>query len=119
MSEDYLSLVVRSRSGEGEAAFKARLSEFWTGMLRNHPDEFEKVYAETVKFEADGGRLTRKYLFEAPVADLLEEKLAAAGVRFHGPVVTFPGGIKAAYGRDPDGNVFELMEFPASSGDQH
>jgi hypothetical protein len=85
VSEDYLSLVVRSRPGEDEAAFKTRLSEFWTGMLRNHPDEFEKVYAETVRFEADGDQRTRKYLFEASVADLLEEKLSAAALD-HEPI---------------------------------
>ena len=37
-------------------------------------------------------------------------RLAAAGVRFHCPVTTFSSGMKAAYGRDPDGNVFEIME---------
>lgn len=37
-------------------------------------------------------------------------RLTAAGVRFHAPVLQFPGGMKAAYGRDPDGNVFELLE---------
>jgi hypothetical protein len=31
-------------------------------------------------------------------------------VRFHCPVTTFSSGMKAAYGRDPDGNVFEIME---------
>jgi catechol 2,3-dioxygenase-like lactoylglutathione lyase family enzyme len=36
--------------------------------------------------------------------------LTAAGVRFHAPVLQFPGGMKALYGRDPDGNVFELLE---------
>jgi catechol 2,3-dioxygenase-like lactoylglutathione lyase family enzyme len=38
-------------------------------------------------------------------------KLSAAGVRFHCPVTTFSSGMKAAYGRDPDGNVFEIMEM--------
>jgi len=38
------------------------------------------------------------------------ERMRAAGVRFHSPVTQFPGGMKAAYGRDPDGNVFELLE---------
>ncbi len=37
-------------------------------------------------------------------------KMLAAGVRFHAPVTQFPGGMKATYGRDPDGNVFELLE---------
>jgi catechol 2,3-dioxygenase-like lactoylglutathione lyase family enzyme len=36
--------------------------------------------------------------------------MTAAGVRFHCPVLTFVGGIRATYGRDPDGNVFELIE---------
>ncbi|MBW8785513.1 MAG: VOC family protein [Novosphingobium sp.] len=43
--------------------------------------------------------------------DATYERMLAAGVRFHCPVTTFPSGIKAAYGRDPDGNVFELLEM--------
>jgi catechol 2,3-dioxygenase-like lactoylglutathione lyase family enzyme len=39
------------------------------------------------------------------------ERLLAAGVRFHCPVLKFPSGIQATYGRDPDGNVFELLEL--------
>jgi len=39
------------------------------------------------------------------------ERLLAAGVRFHCPVTTFPSGMKATYGRDLDGNVFELLEM--------
>jgi hypothetical protein len=39
-------------------------------------------------------------------------RLVVAGVRFHCPVVTFPSGVKATYGRDQDGNVFELLEMP-------
>jgi len=37
-------------------------------------------------------------------------RLEAAGVRIHTPVIAFPGGMKATYCRDPDGNVFEIME---------
>ena len=44
------------------------------------------------------------------------EKLLAAGVRIHSPVMTFVGGgMRAAYCRDPDGNVFELLQ----PGDPH
>lgn len=42
------------------------------------------------------------------------QKLSAAGVRFHSPVRSFPRGVKATYGRDLDGNVFELLEMPAA-----
>ncbi|MDE2303578.1 MAG: VOC family protein [Sphingomonadales bacterium] len=38
-------------------------------------------------------------------------KLQAAGVRLHGRLQTFNGGsMRAAYCRDPDGNVFEIMQ---------
>ena len=38
-------------------------------------------------------------------------KLAAAGVRIHGPIQTFAGsGVRAIYCRDPDGNVFEVLQ---------
>lgn len=39
------------------------------------------------------------------------DRLSAAGVVFHCPVTTYPSGMKAAYGRDPDGNVFEMIEM--------
>ncbi|RME65188.1 MAG: VOC family protein [Alphaproteobacteria bacterium] len=38
------------------------------------------------------------------------ERLKAAGVRFHAPPQDF-GTIKATYGRDPDGNIFEIQEL--------
>jgi len=55
--------------------------------------------------------------FGIEVSDIRSEydRLSAAGVRFHSPVLTFPSGIKATYGRDLDGNVFELLEMPKSS----
>jgi len=40
----------------------------------------------------------------------LYERLNAAGVPFHSAPVDFSGQATAAYGRDPDGNVFELWE---------
>lgn len=46
------------------------------------------------------------------VADLESayEKLSRAGVVFHCPPLTFSETTKATYARDPDGNVFELLE---------
>jgi catechol 2,3-dioxygenase-like lactoylglutathione lyase family enzyme len=37
-------------------------------------------------------------------------RLTAAGIEFHVPPQDF-GAVKATYGRDPDGNVFELQEI--------
>lgn len=53
--------------------------------------------------------------FEVDDIDEVYERLTAANVRFHCPVVSFPGGIRALYGRDPDGYVFELLEMPPSA----
>jgi catechol 2,3-dioxygenase-like lactoylglutathione lyase family enzyme len=47
--------------------------------------------------------------------DALYERLVAAGTKFHSPVRTFPRGIRATYGRDPDGNVFELLQMPQAT----
>ena len=38
------------------------------------------------------------------------ERLKAAGMPFHCPPQEVEGGIRATYGRDPDGNVVELLE---------
>lgn len=66
--DEYLCITVVSQSGEGEGEFKARLSAFWTHLLRNHEMLFEKVYAETSAFETKDDRHTRKYLVEADAA---------------------------------------------------
>lgn len=77
--DEYLCLTLLSRPGEAEADFKARLSAFWTRMLREQPAEFERVYAEAVAFDPHGDRLGRRYLVEAAAADPLAAELAAAG----------------------------------------
>jgi glyoxylase I family protein len=42
------------------------------------------------------------------------DRMKKAGVEFHCPVQTFPGaGTRATYGRDLDGNIFELVERKA------
>src|SRR5204863_211846 len=69
--EDYVCVTVRSHPGEPEAEFAARLSRFWTHMLRNRPDEFERVYAETTQFERPGDRLSRHEARRARPLELL------------------------------------------------
>jgi hypothetical protein len=80
--DELLCLTVLSQPGESEADFGARLSRFWTHLLRSREDDFEKVYAETTRFERQGERWSRQYLFEEAVADLLETELRAAGLDF-------------------------------------
>ena len=40
-------------------------------------------------------------------------RLAAAGMQFQSALVTQTPTIKMAYGRDPDGNIIELIDFAA------
>lgn len=42
-------------------------------------------------------------------------RLCAAGMDFHCPPTAVGSGIRATYGRDPDGNVVELLEVPPES----
>ncbi len=82
MTDEYLCLTMLSRENEKEAGFKARLSAFWTHMLREHEADFEKVYAETASFEKKENCLSRKYLFEAVIADTLERELRKGDMDF-------------------------------------
>jgi hypothetical protein len=78
--DEYLCLTVRSQPGESQAAFQGRLAEFWTRMLRTRPDDYEKVYAETTKFEAEDGTITRQYLIESPIAAVLTAELSGSQI---------------------------------------
>jgi hypothetical protein len=78
--DEFVCITVLSQPGEGQAAFAARLSRFWTHMLRNFKSNFEQVYAETTEFEDQDGRWSRQYLAAAAVIDLLEQELRAAGL---------------------------------------
>ena len=80
--DEYLCVTLLSRPGEDEVGFKARLSGLWTAMLREQPDEFEKVYAEQVAWERAGGRLGRKYLVEADAVPAVEAAATAAGLEY-------------------------------------
>jgi hypothetical protein len=80
VEDDYICLTAVSESGEAEAPFAARLSEFWTKMLREFPDEFEKVYAETIEFESKGNKQSRQYLCEEEVVSLVTEQMKLFGI---------------------------------------
>jgi hypothetical protein len=80
--DEFVCISVVSQPGESEAAFAARLSRFWTHLLRNFKSDFEKVYAETTEFEEHAGRLCRKYLAREEVVSLLEREMNAGGLDF-------------------------------------
>lgn len=71
--EEFQALTAVGQPGETEASFSSRLSSFWTGVLRNNLELFEKIYAETTEFEQEKGCPTRKYAVEPDgVTTLLE-----------------------------------------------
>jgi hypothetical protein len=74
---DYLCLTVISEPNEGEANFKARLTAFWTHMIRNRPDDYEKVYAEATAFGLDEGRVSRQYMVDEAAVDPVLQELTA------------------------------------------
>ncbi len=80
--DEFVCITVRSAAGESEADFSARLSHFWTHMLRTRLADFEKVYAETTQFELAAGRRTRRYAVEHAVVAVLERELAAASLEY-------------------------------------
>jgi hypothetical protein len=77
---DYLCLTLLANPGEDEAAFKVRLAVFWTYMLRNRPNDYEKVYAEATRFAVMDGRLSRQYLVETDAIVGLTSELSASRI---------------------------------------
>jgi hypothetical protein len=84
---EYLCVTVRSRPGEGTDAFNKRLIAFWTDVLRARKADYERVYAETTRFEPADDRMTRQYMIEAGVADVLGTAMSGAGID-HDPIDT-------------------------------
>jgi catechol 2,3-dioxygenase-like lactoylglutathione lyase family enzyme len=50
------------------------------------------------------------FCIEVTDLDQTYQRLKGAGVTFHCPPLDFSGKVKATYARDPDGNVFELLQ---------
>ena len=77
---DYLCLTVVAQPGEPEAAFKARLTAFWTHLIRTAPDTYDAVYAEAKAFDTTGGKVSRAYMVEAGAAGAVVAALTATGL---------------------------------------
>ena len=83
--DEFVILTVTGGPGEDEAGFKARLTAFWTHVLRTRPDDYEQVYAEASRFGRAGGRVSRQYMVGLAAVDAVAAELAAAGLG-HDPV---------------------------------
>jgi hypothetical protein len=78
--DEYLCLTLLARPGEPESAFKLRLVEFWTHMLRTRPDDYEGVYAEAKAFDTEEGRTCRRYMVEIETLPAVTGELRAKGM---------------------------------------
>ena len=78
--DEYLCVTLVGHPGEAEAGFKARLTAFWTHLLRTRPDDYERVYAEATAFGSEAGKPSRQYAAEAGVVPALLGELTAAGI---------------------------------------
>lgn len=85
MTEEFARIVAVSQDGESQESFSARLSEFWTHMLRDRKSDFEKVYAETIAFEHVAGCWQRQYLCQEDVVPVVLHEMQAAKID-HEPV---------------------------------
>lgn len=52
--------------------------------------------------------------FEVDDCEAEYRRLRDAGMRFHGPPLVMPSGGIFTYGRDPDGNIVELLQPPTT-----
>ena len=77
--------------------------------------QFEVPAQPAQPIRADGDRPVHKHgithlCFDVDDVEAEYQRLLAAGVRFHTPPQDL-GSARATYGRDPDGNVFELQQL--------
>ncbi|QJW93590.1 hypothetical protein [Frigoriglobus tundricola] len=77
---EYLCLTLLARADEPEDAFKARLTAFWTHLLRTQPDTYDAVFAEAKAFDTTDGRTSRAYMVGADAIDAVTQALTANGV---------------------------------------
>lgn len=78
---EYVCLTVVALAGETESAFKARLAAFWTHMLRNNLETYERVYAEATRFGLTDGGISRQYMVEADAATAVVDELSTLQLR--------------------------------------
>ena len=92
-----------------------RMCMIGKGTLNLELFEFDRSEPRGKNYPVSDGGYTH-FGVEVDDIEATYEKLKAAGVRMHSPIISFNGGtMRASYCRDPDGNVFEIMQAFAPS----
>ena len=103
--EEVLGLKVVAREPKF-AAFKMDGQDF---ALNELSEGAELVNVPEPGFEAQTGKVDRALLCaRVDDVDAAYEALKAKGVEFTRPPTSQPWGIRAAYFKDPDGNIWEI-----------
>ncbi|MFC4311622.1 VOC family protein [Steroidobacter flavus] len=118
---DLIGMELLSESQtEGEATYdallglqnvKARSAMLGIGSMRLELWEFEHPAGKSLQpmLPVNIPRITH-LCFEVEDIQSDYQRLKEAGVRFHCPPQSF-GGAEAVYGRDPEDNIFELVQW--------
>ena len=77
---EYLCLTLLANAGETEAAFKLRLTAFWSHLIRSAPDTYAAVFAEANAFDMSDGKVSRSYIVAASAAEAVASALTAHGL---------------------------------------
>ena len=112
--------VIREREFSGEqyegilglAGVKGKLAILQAATMRIELFEFSHPVprlSDPKRLVCDHG--ITHFCIEVSDVDHEYGRLKAAGVTFHCAPVEFPGKVRATYGRDPDGNVFEMIQI--------
>lgn len=118
-------LVKQSEWAAGNDALNARLglseSAAKVAMLKIGAAYMELFEFLTPKNEAKTQRRSANQHGIAHLCFVVDDcqaeyrRLCDADVEFHAPPLKMPTGATFTYGRDPDGNIFELVEIPAEA----
>ena len=76
---EYLCLTILGNPEETETSLKVRLAAFWTHMIRNKVDDYERVYAEATSFGRTGDCVSRQYMVEVDAIDAVTAETHCRG----------------------------------------
>ena len=83
--DEYVILTVTGQTDEADAAFKGRLTAFWTHVLRTRPDDYEGVYAEATRFGRADDAPSRQYFVSPDALDAILAELGETGLGYEPP----------------------------------
>lgn len=85
------------------------------GAMRLEIFQFDEPALQGGEAQTVAGRGLTHVAFEVAEIEAEYQRLTAAGMAFNAPPLRMPAGGVFAYGRDPDGNIVELVQPPPAA----